>query len=293
MAFSLSRLSIIFWPRSYTVSISVVFSKLSRLGRDARPSTGGRLDLDDFALDHLRLLLDPDADGFAERLRQRLRLAHLHGEDLRARHHRERRLFAERLRHAHRDTPSSAGAGRRARRRWRLEALADHGQDDTDTVTRYRFLSSNGTEVDRTRSGRSERRRRGRRRDERRAAATAGQGLLRERKEKARDILTDPASAIDGARATAPTVFRSLRARSAASPRARADAPGEPNRGRERRRVVAIDGVETQIEHAHAGEEVRVLADHPRDTFLASKASSSLDLGCASARRCARCASGP
>ena len=50
------------------------------------------LDLDNLALDDLRLLLDADPDGAAERLRERLRLAHLQGEDFRGRQHSERRV---------------------------------------------------------------------------------------------------------------------------------------------------------------------------------------------------------
>jgi hypothetical protein len=44
-----------------------------------------------------------DADGAAEGLRERLRLGHLHGENLRGGHHGEGRLLAQRLGHAHGD----------------------------------------------------------------------------------------------------------------------------------------------------------------------------------------------
>ena len=85
---------------------SLHLSGLQRQLADLGARATGRpvhLHLDHLALDDLRLLLDAHANRPPERLRQRLRLRHLEREDLAAGDARERRVRAERLRHAHRD----------------------------------------------------------------------------------------------------------------------------------------------------------------------------------------------
>lgn len=86
---------------------SLHLRRLQRQLPRLRRGTGHRrpidLDLNDLALDDLGLLLDPHADGLAERLGEGFGLRHLEGEELAAGDHRERGLEAEGLRHAHGD----------------------------------------------------------------------------------------------------------------------------------------------------------------------------------------------
>ena len=100
---------------------------------------------------------------------------------------------------------------------------------------------------------------------------------LRAENEKARDILTDPGSAIAALGRRRRRFFdRYGRVRRGRRARARENTAGEPNRGRERRRVVAIDGRGNSNRARTTPAALRAFTwpTIPWDTFLASKASS-------------------
>ena len=130
--------------------------------------------------------------------------------------------------------------------------------------------------MDGTRSGRSERRRR---------VATTRRttnddeivtSFSESGREKARDILTDPGSAIAALGRRRRPIDRYGRVRRGRRARARENTAGEPNRGRERRRVVAIDGRGNSNRARTTPAALRAFTwpTIPWDTFLASKASS-------------------
>mmetsp|Transcript_13014 Transcript_13014/g.50886 ORF Transcript_13014/g.50886 Transcript_13014/m.50886 type:complete len:477 (-) Transcript_13014:125-1555(-) len=111
--------------------------ELAHLRRRAGRRRPVDLDLDNLALDDLRLLLDLDADRLAERLGQGLGLGHLHREDLRAGHHGEGRLLAEGFGHAHRDGGlAGAGLSREEDSAAGDLTVADHLQDHARSFTR-------------------------------------------------------------------------------------------------------------------------------------------------------------
>mmetsp|Transcript_27388 Transcript_27388/g.69692 ORF Transcript_27388/g.69692 Transcript_27388/m.69692 type:complete len:387 (+) Transcript_27388:657-1817(+) len=116
--------------------------ELARLGCSCRRPHRRAIDLnlDNLALDDLGLLLNAHADRPPERLRQRLRLVHLEREDLRRCDGGERRVRAERLRHAHRDR-SLAGAGlaRDEDGTTRDLPVADHREDYARCLPRRRL----------------------------------------------------------------------------------------------------------------------------------------------------------
>mmetsp|Transcript_3864 Transcript_3864/g.17004 ORF Transcript_3864/g.17004 Transcript_3864/m.17004 type:complete len:483 (-) Transcript_3864:42-1490(-) len=111
--------------------------ELAHLWRRAGRRRPVDLDLDNLALDDLRLLLDLDADRLAERLGQGLGLGHLHREDLRAGHHGKGRLLAEGFGHAHRDGGlAGAGLPREEDRAAGDLTVANHLQDHARSFTR-------------------------------------------------------------------------------------------------------------------------------------------------------------
>ncbi|KAJ6441961.1 LOW QUALITY PROTEIN: Central kinetochore subunit CHL4 [Purpureocillium lavendulum] len=85
--------------------------------------------LDDFAFHNLALLLDSDADGLAEGLREGLGLGHFEGEDLGGRERGEGDVGAEGLRHAHGDGSLSGAEEMSAqtRSRWGRFDVPRHG----------------------------------------------------------------------------------------------------------------------------------------------------------------------